>query len=244
MARLNCVVIDDEPLAQECITKYVERIEYLQLRGTGCDPIELTQILNREKIDLIFLDIQMPLMNGIDYLKVTNNLPMVIITTAYPTFALDGFSLDVVDYLLKPITFDRFFKAVNKANDYHKLVKKHAGDSNASSRDCEFFFIKCDTKYERIYFNDILYVQALQNYVTIHTEKGRYITHLSLRNVEENLNQDHFIKIHKSYVVSVSKIDSIENNDVLIQSIRIPVGRNYRENLLDRTLKKNLWKKS
>jgi DNA-binding LytR/AlgR family response regulator len=244
MAGLNCVVIDDEQLAQECITKYVESIEYLQLVGTGSDPVELNQILNNEKIDLIFLDIQMPHMNGIDYLKVTNNLPMVIITTAYPAFALDGFSLDVVDYLLKPITFERFFKAVNKANDYHKLVKKHAGDSRASGRDCEFFFIKCDTKYERVCFSDILYIQALQNYVTIHTEKGRYITHLSLRNVEENLNQEHFIKIHKSYIVSASKIDAIENNDILIQSIRIPVGRNYRDNLLDRILKKNLWKKS
>lgn len=242
---LNCLIIDDEPLAQECIGNYVEKIDYLKLQGLGSNPLELTQLLDTKEVDLIFLDIQMPVMNGIDYLKMMQNPPMVIITTAYPSFALEGFQLDVIDYLLKPITFTRFFKAVNKAKDYYNLVSKSTvadGLPKAQTEE-DYFFIKCDYKYERIFFNELLYVQALQNYVTIYTVKGKYITLLNLKNVEENLDKQYFIKVHKSYIVSISKIESIENNDILIQSARIPISRNYREEVIDKVVNNKLWKK-
>jgi DNA-binding LytR/AlgR family response regulator len=241
---LKCVAIDDEPLARECIANYVKEVDFLHLLGVGSNPLELNQFLDKEEVDLIFLDIQMPVMNGIDFLKATPNPPLVIITTAYPSYALEGFQLDVMDYLVKPITFDRFFKAVNKAKDYHKLLAKSAtqekGKTDAAA---DYFFIKCDYKYERIYFDDILYIQALQNYVTIYTKKGKYITLLYLKNVEQNLDNLSFIRVHKSYIVSIPKIEAIENNEIIIQSFRIPISRNYRDEVIEKVVNNKLWKK-
>ena len=234
---LKCIIVEDEPLAKECIAGYIDKVDYLKLVGDVSNPLELTQLLNGQSADLVFLDIQTPILNGIDYLKMTPDPPMVIITTAYPSFALEGFQLDVIDYLLKPITFDRFFKAVNKANDYHNLVTTPTPSSE------DYFFIKCDSKYERIYFRDILYVQALENYVNIFTTKKKYLTLLNLKSVEENLDKQGFIKVHKSYIVSIDKIDAIESNDILIQSSRIPISRNFREEVIERVVNKRLWRK-
>ncbi len=233
---LKCVVIDDEPLARECIANYVREVDFLQLTGSGSNPIDLTRLLDEQDVDLIFLDIQTPVINGIEFLKMTQNLPMVIITTAYPSYALDGFQLDVLDYLVKPITFNRFFKAVNKAKDYNNLLVK-------STTGTDYFFIKCDYKYERIYFDEILYIEAMQNYVTIYTTSRKYITLLYLRNVEDNLDKQSFIRVHKSYLVSISKIEAIENNEIIIRSFRIPISRNYRDQVIDRVINNKLWKK-
>jgi DNA-binding LytR/AlgR family response regulator len=240
--KLRCVVIDDEPLARECIVNYVNQVDFLQLAGQGSNPLEVTQVLDRQEADLMFLDIQMPVMNGIDFLKATANPPLVIITTAYPSYALEGFQLDVMDYLVKPITFDRFFKAVNKTKDYHRLLAKSA-TLERDKADADYFFIKCDYKYERIYFDDILYIQALQNYVTIYTRKGKYITLLYLKNVEQNLLSHSFIRVHKSYIVAIPKIEAIENNEIIIQSFRIPISRNYRDQVIERVVNDRLWKK-
>ena len=241
---LKCVAIDDEPLARECIANYIREVDFLQLTGTGSNPVELTRLMDEQKVDLIFLDIQMPVINGIEFLKMTQNPPMVIITTAYPSYALDGFQLDVLDYLVKPITFNRFFKAVSKAKDYHHLLAKSASTDIGKATSTEnYFFIKCDYKYERIYFNDILYIEAMQNYVTIYTSKGKYITLLYLKNVEQNLGKHSFIRVHKSYIVSIPKIESIENNEIIIQSFRIPISRNYRNEVIDRVVNDRLWKK-
>ena len=242
--KLKCVTIDDEPLARECIANYVREIDFLQLTGMGNNPIDLTRLLDEQEIDLIFLDIQMPVINGIEFLKMTPNPPMVIITTAYPSYALEGFQLDVLDYLVKPITFNRFFKAVSKAKDYHHLlVKSSSADRSKSNLSADYFFIKCDYKYERIYFDEILYIEAMQNYVTIYTTRGKYITLLYLKNVEENLNKQSFVRVHKSYIVSIQKIEAIENNEIIIQSFRIPVSRNYRDQVMDRVVNDKLWKK-
>ncbi|MEP6737984.1 MAG: LytTR family DNA-binding domain-containing protein [Chryseolinea sp.] len=242
---LKCVTIDDEPLARECMVNYINEVDFLQSAGTGNNPIELTRLLDQQEVDLIFLDIQMPVMNGIEFLKMTANTPMVIITTAYPSYALESFQLDVLDYLVKPITFDRFFKAVNKAKDYHQLlIKSQAVDGQSKIRPAEdYFFVKCEYKYERIYYDDLLYVQGLQNYVTIYTRRGKYVTLLYLKDVEENLDRQSFIRVHKSYIVSISKIEAIENNDIIIQSARIPISRNYRDEVIDKVINKRLWKK-
>jgi DNA-binding LytR/AlgR family response regulator len=241
---LTCVIIDDEPLARECIANYIGEVDFLKLVGVGSNPLDLTQLLAEHSPDLIFLDIQMPVMNGIDFLRTAQKLPMVIITTAYPSYALEGFQLDVMDYLVKPITFARFFMAVGKARDYHQLLNKSAVAGQESSGSItDYFFIKCGHKFERIYFSDILYVEAMQNYVTIFTTKGKYITLLQLKNVEQNLSMQSFIRVHKSYIVSIPKIETIENNEIIIQSFRIPISRHYRDEVIERVVNARLWKK-
>jgi DNA-binding LytR/AlgR family response regulator len=247
---INCVIIDDEPIAREGMANYVREVDFLQLTGTCENPVELVNILDKHPVDLIFLDIQMPKMNGIDFLKIVQKPPIVIITTAFPSYALEGFQLNVLDYLLKPITFDRFFKSANKAKDYHQLISKSAAPVPQASpgiqkgeAEVDYFFIKCGSKYEKIYFDDILYVEGMQNYITIYTRKGKYVTLLYLKNLEENLNSQLFIRVHKSYIVSINKIEGIEGNEIFIQSYRIPISRNYREQVIERVVMSKLWVK-
>ncbi len=241
---LNCVIIDDEPLARECVANYVREMDFLHLAGSGNNPLDLIRLLAEQPVDLVFLDIQMPKINGIEYLKMTPNPPLVILTTAYPNYALEGFQLNVLDYLLKPFTFNRFFKAASKARAYHQLL--HQPEVRAVSPPgpaADYFFIKCDSKYERIFFADILYVQALQNYVTLCTTRGKYVTLLPLKSVEQNLEGQPFIRVHKSFIVAIPRIEAIENDELVIDSFRIPVSRNYREEVIDRVVNKRLWKK-
>jgi len=262
---LNCVIVDDEPLAREGLADYVKEIDFLQLAGVCINPVELGRLLDSQKIDLVFMDIQMPKINGIDFLRILQNPPMVIITTAFSEYALDGFQLNVLDYLLKPITFDRFFKAVSRARDYHLLTARGAvaampsvGDPQALQSETsqpttpqsgplqrgeDFVFIKCSNKFEKIQFSDILYIEALQNYVAIHTSKGKYLTLLYLKNIEQNLDNRAFIRVHKSYIVPIARIDSIDGNEIRIGTHRIPVSRNYREHVIDRVVNNNLWSK-
>lgn len=239
---INCVIIDDEPLAREGMASYVREVEFLNLVETCVNPVELIRLLDQHRVDLIFLDIQMPKMNGIEFLKIMPKPPMVVITTAFPSYALESFQLNVLDYLLKPITFDRFFKAANKAKDYHQLITK-AADQNIPDAVADYFFIKCGNKFEKIYFNDILYIQGMQNYVTIYTHKGKYMTLLYLKNLEESLDSRQFIRVHKSFIVSINKIETIEGNEVIIPSHRIPVSRNYRDQLIQQVVASKLWDK-
>jgi DNA-binding LytR/AlgR family response regulator len=238
---IKCAIIDDEPLARECIANYIAQVDFLELTGVGNNPIDLIQLMDKHPVDLVFLDIQMPVMNGIDFLKTAQNPPMVIITTAYPSYAIESFQLDVMDYLLKPITFSRFFMAVNKSKDYQQLVMKSLS-TDLTNQAADYFFIKCGYKFERVYFADILYIEAMQNYVTIYTVKGKYMTLFHLKNVEENLDKQFFIRVHKSYVVSIPKIDSIENNEIIIQSVRIPISRHYRDKVMSQVINDKLWK--
>ena len=241
---INCVIVDDEPLAREGIANYVREVDFLHLTGTCEHPLELIKILDQNQVDLIFLDIQMPKMNGLDFLKIVKNPPMVIITTAYPSYALEGFQLNVLDYLLKPITFERFFKSANKAKDYHRLLNQSMStDSQKIEAIADYFFIKCGNKYEKIYFEDILYVEGMQNYVTIFTDKGKYLTLLNLKSLEQNLHSELFIRVHKSYIVSIRKIEGIEGNEIFIQTYRIPISRNYREQVIKQVVANKLWDK-
>ncbi|OJW53231.1 MAG: DNA-binding response regulator [Sphingobacteriales bacterium 50-39] len=234
---MNCAIIDDEPLAREGIARYAKEVDFLQLIHTCENPVELMQLLDQQRVDLLFLDIQTPKMNGIDFLKIVQKPPIVIITTAFPSYALEGFQLNVLDYLVKPITLDRFLRSVNKARDYHQLLQRAEGIAEAA----DYFFIKCGSKFEKIHFADILYVEGMQNYVTIYTRKGKYVTLLYLKNLEENLDNQAFIRVHKSYIVSIDKIEGIEGNEIFIQSHRIPISRNYREQVIERVVTKKLW---
>jgi two-component system, LytTR family, response regulator len=232
---INCVIIDDEPLAREGLASYVREVDFLQLNGVCENPLELFPLIDRQAVDLVFLDIQTPKMNGIEFLKILQKPPMVIITTAYPSYALEGFQLNVLDYLLKPITFERFFKAAAKARDYHRLLT-----NEMAGREQDYFFIKCGSKYEKVFFDEILYVESMQNYITIHTTKGKYMTLLSLKSIEEKLPVANFIRVHKSFIAAIGKIDGIEAAELFIGNNRIPISRSYNDLVMERVLNKKL----
>jgi DNA-binding LytR/AlgR family response regulator len=240
---ITCIIIDDEPLARECIANYVAEVDFLQLVGVGSNPVDLLRLLDAHSPDLIFLDIQMPIMNGIDFLKANPRLPMVIITTAYPSYALEGFQLDVMDYLVKPIVFPRFFQAITKVKEYQQLLQRSAAVEVPGSASLDYFFIKCGHTFERIRFEELHYIEALQNYVTLFTQRGKYITQLPLKNVEQNLEGQPFIRVHKSYIVSIPKIEAIENNEIVLPTARIPISRHYRDDVMARVVSEKLWKK-
>jgi DNA-binding LytR/AlgR family response regulator len=242
MGPLTCVIIDDEPLARECISNYVKEVDFLKLVGEGNNPLDLIQLMAAHSPDLIFLDIQMPVMNGIDFLKANSRVPMVIMTTAYPSYALESFQLDVMDYLVKPIVFNRFFQAISKARDYHQLIHRAAQPTGTVSKE-DYIFLKCGHKFERIDLSEILFIEALQNYVMVYTTKGKHITQLPLKNVEEYLNGKPFVRVHKSFIVSIAKIEAIENNEIIILKTRIPISRHYRDNVMEQVVNSKLWKK-
>lgn len=237
---IRAVIIDDEPLAREGLANYVREVDFLDLVGVCEHPLELMELMDRETVDLIFLDIQMPKMSGIDFLKISKDPPMVILTTAYPSYALEGFRLNVLDYLLKPITFDRFLQAATKAKAQFKLLQQESADRKVED---DHFFVKCNQKYEKIFFDDILYIQGMQNYVSIHTSKGKYMALLTLKDILNKLDGKAFMRVHKSYIIATSKIESVESHELIINSIPIPVSRNYRDELLERVVEKKLWKR-
>ena len=230
---IQCVIIDDEPLARECIANYIREIDFLKLVGEGNNPLQLIELMEHQEIDLIFLDIQMPVMNGIEFLKITNHRPSVILTTAFPNYALEGFELDVMDYLLKPITFNRFFKAVKKVWEF-KQVQDASTNKTSRASDIDYFFVKNDKTYEKIYVKDILYVEAMQNYIAFHTVDGkRHLALITMKQAEENLQGNSFIRVHKSFIIAVDKIKSIADNKINIASMQIPIGRNYKTQLME-----------
>ncbi len=240
---INCVIVDDEPLARDCMEEYIARVDFLKLVAIAKNAMELQAILVKEDVKVIFMDIHMPIINGIDFIKSSNNLPPVILTTAYPQYALESYQLDVLDYLVKPITFDRFYKSVVKARDYYFMVQQssEASTNNAESN-IDYFFVKCDNKFEKIRFEDILFIESLQNYVRIHTQAREFITLLPLKTVETYLYNLNFKRVHKSYIVSIDRIDSIQDNHIVIGRKKIPISRNYRD-VLNKTIQDSLWKK-
>jgi DNA-binding LytR/AlgR family response regulator len=231
---INCIIIDDEPLARKGLKEYIADIDWLNLLGEFDNPLKASAILGGGEVQLLFLDIQMPKITGIDFFKTLQSPPPVIFTTAYPEYALEGFEVNALDYLVKPISFDRFLKAVQKAKEYYETREKNIAENSSAA---DHFFIKADNKLVKIAFDDILFAEALQNYVTIHTKDKKYISYLTFRSVEEYLPTDKFIKIHKSYIVSAQKIDSIEGNEVRIGQHHIPISRNLKDEVMDRLLK-------
>src|SRR6478735_342085 len=220
---INCVIIDDEPLARKGLREYISDVDFLHLAGEYDNPLKATEMISRVEAQLLFLDIQMPKITGLDFMKTLQRPVPVIFTTAYPQYALDGFDLNALDYLVKPISFERFLKAALKAKEYYE-IRNHNEETAAEKKE-DYFFIKSDNKLVKIFFDEILFVEALQNYVTIHTTDHKYITYLTFKSVEEYLPTDRFIKTHKSYIVSAAKISSIEGNDIRVGSHHIPISR-------------------
>src|SRR5688500_14996789 len=197
-SKINCIIVDDEPLAQKGMEAFVAEIPFLQHIGTCDNAMQAIDQISTGNVSLMFLDIKMPKMSGLDLLKNISTPLVTIITTAYPDYAVAGFELNVLDYLIKPIPFERFFKAVTKAKEYLELVSKSVSEKLKAS---DFCFIRCESKYEKIFFEEIMFVEALENYVLIHTKSKRLISYLTIKSIEEHLPQDTFIKINKSFIV-------------------------------------------
>lgn len=238
---LQCIIIDDEPLARTGLKEYIQDAGFLQLAGTFDNPMKAIDLLMQQKVDLIFLDIQMPRMTGLEFLKTLTQPPMVIFTTAYPQYAVDGFEMNAIDYLLKPFSFERFMKAAIKA----KALREPAAHSIAPGAGAEpdYFFIKSDNKLIKIRYDEILFVEALQNYVAVHTTEKKYITYLTFRSIEEYLPAGRFVRTHKSFIVAAGKVESIEGNDIHIGQHHIPISRTEREAVLRQLLQNRLLKR-
>lgn len=227
--KISCIITDDEPFARKGLQGYIEKINFLELKGSCEDAMQLRDQLKQERVDLLFLDIQMPHLTGVDFLRELIDPPKVIFTTAYSEYALQGFELDVLDYLLKPISFERFIKAANKAKDYFDLKA-------SSPAGPDYLFVKADGKLEKVSFDEILYIEGMENYIAIYTHEKRVITHSTFKAFFNKLPLGQFIQTHKSYVVSVDKITAIDGNYLLIGKIQIPVGRQNREEVLNRII--------
>ncbi|HNW72669.1 MAG: LytTR family DNA-binding domain-containing protein [Bacteroidales bacterium] len=226
---IRCLIIDDEPLAQRVIERYAENLSYLQIVKKCNSAIEAIEVLHHEGVDLIFLDINMPKLTGIDFLRTLKNPPLVIITTAYAEYAIQGYELDVVDYLMKPFAFERFYKAVQKAEEILKARDiQHFENREVEKTDEDFIFVKSSKKTFKINLSDILYIEALGDYVKIHTTDKMIVSYQSLKNIETLLPPKQFPRIHKSFIIALSRIDLIEGNQVKIRDRMLPVGTNFK----------------
>ena len=235
---INVIIVDDEPLAQDVLETYIEKIPELNLIEKCSNALEANEALKNHDIDLMFLDIQMPQLTGVDFLKTLNHPPLVIFTTAYPNYAIEGFELNALDYLLKPISLERFMKAVNKAEEQLELQSK--GSSSHGSEEEEepnFIFVKADKKLVKINYADIIYIEGLKDYVIIRMDNSRVITLQTMKSLEEKLPQNIFKRIHRSYIVNVDKIEAIVGNMIEVveknQAKHLPIGKNYRDELLE-----------
>jgi len=234
--KIKCVITDDEPFARKGLQGYIEQIDFLELKGICENALELNSLLKKEPVDLLFLDIEMPYVTGIDFLKSITAPPKVIFTTAYEKYALQGFELEVLDYLLKPISFERFMKAANKAFDYFRSQQAPAAGQ-------DYIFVKADSKLEKIHFTDILFVEALENYVAIYTHEKKIITHLTLKMLQEKLPPGAFIQPHKSYIVSIGKINSIEGNILHVLHYQVPISKYQKEEMMEKIVNSKLLKR-
>lgn len=226
---MNCIALDDEPLALNVIRDFCYRLDFLNLVAACTNPVDAVQYFKEENIDLIFLDIHMPNISGLEFIRILDKRPMVIFTTAYSNYALEGFEINAVDYLLKPISFDRFLKAVNRANELHALKEHNTNPlSNDHHNGNKFMMVKVEYSTVKINIDNILYIEGLKDYIKIYSGGRPVLTKSTMKNIEEKLPSCAFMRVHKSYIVAIDKIDSIENNRILIGERRIPVGSQYK----------------
>ncbi len=237
MKQLRCLIIDDKPLAIDILVEYVNKIPFLELVATTTDPIDGLKIMREQQIDLVFLDIQMPGLTGLQFIKIAGKQSKIILTTAYAEYALDGYEHDVIDYLLKPIAFDRFYRAAEKALQTVVTDNKINPSSIMQVEfPIEFLFVKTEYRIQKLDLKDILYVESMQNYITIITAKERVMSLQSLKNIEEQLPEKEFVRVHKSFIIALRHVSSVERSRIKISDHLIPIGDSYRKsfyNLID-----------
>lgn len=231
---MKCIIVDDEPLARQGMELNIASVSSLQLLGSFSNALAASDFLRKENVDLMFLDINMPELSGLDFLKSLRDAPMVIFTTAYPQYALESYELEAIDYLVKPIRIERFLKAVNKAENYLKLLQQDGNNNQVEKIEDDFIFIKADRKYFKIYFKDILYIEGLKDYVVIYTGDNKIITSMNVKTIAAQLPPAIFARVSKSYIVNTLHITSLDNEMIYIQKNEIPLGQSYREDFLQR----------
>lgn len=234
---IRCIAVDDEPLALDIVESYISKLPYLELVKTCSSATEAMQVLQEEQVDLMFLDIEMPELTGIQFLNILKHQPLIIFTTAYPEYALEGFNHNTVDYLLKPIPFDRFLKAVSKVQERMLGNMKNATQAVVQptqhpSHEQDFIFVKADYKTIRVDFKDILWIEGLKDYIIIQTKEQKIITLLSMNKMMVKLSDSKFLRVHRSFIVSLQKIDSIEKSRIRVGTKEIPIGEVYKEDFM------------
>lgn len=234
---VNVIIVDDEPLAQDVLETYIEKIPAFNLVKKCSNAFEANEALKQHDVHLMFLDIQMPQLTGTDFLRSLAHPPLVIFTTAYSNYAVDGFELNALDYLLKPISMERFLKASNKAIEQIALQQDRQAPSKAEEDGPDFIFVKADKKLVKVNFDDVIYIEGLKDYVIIRLKDTRVVTLQTMKSLEDKLPSDIFRRIHRSYIVNMDKIDAIMGNMVEVQEKgqvkHLPIGKNYRDELQD-----------
>ena len=232
---LRCIAVDDEPLALELLEDNISQVPYLELVAKCSNAMEAMKVLEKEQVDLIFLDIQMPGLTGLQFIQSMREKPMIILITAYEKYALEGFNLDVTDYLVKPVSLDRFIKACNKAKELYELKHRSTNKENATKAD--YLFVNVDYSLVKVNFTDIKYVEGLKDYIKIHLKNSSraIITRMPMKTIEEELPDNKFLRIHKSYIVSKDHITAVRKNSIFIDETELPVGENFRESVLNLT---------
>lgn len=229
--KIKCIITDDEPMARKGLRRYIERIDFLTLIGECEDAIQLNTLLKTGQADLLFLDIEMPEMTGLELLSNLTNSPKVIIVSAYEQYALKGYEFNVADYLLKPVSFDRFMKSVNRIHDLLQTEQKEENN---------YIFVKSDKQLKKILFNDILFIESMENYVVIQTVSCKEVVYTTLKQLYESLPQHIFQQIHRSYIVNMEKVAAIDGNQLTIPPYKIPVARNFRDTVFNLILNNRL----
>jgi len=224
--KIKCIIIDDEELAARVIKNHLKEFPNIELIGSFLTPMEALSTIENNKIDVIFLDINMPKMSGLEFVRTLVTMPLIVITTAYREYAVESFDLNVLDYLVKPIPLGRFVKAIDKIN--RKMgIKNEREQEQLLSRKEPFIFLRVDKKLIKFKLNDILYVESLKDYIKVYTLLGDFLVHKSMTSLMEELPQSNFIRIHRSFSIAINKVNSVEGNSVEIANRRIPIGRNY-----------------
>jgi DNA-binding LytR/AlgR family response regulator len=224
---MNCIVVDDEPLARTGMAMLIEKVPYLKLKGMFANAMEADDFMRNNHVDLVFLDIQMPGLNGMDYLKSATTKAHIVLTTAYPQFAVEAFELHVDDYLVKPVRFERFFKTVSR------IAGMPQGRATSAEQENSFVFIRTDRKFVKVHFSDIEYIEGLKDYVTIYCNEGRHVMASNLKTIYSKLPSNLFLRVNKSFIVNMSRVRTIDNDYVSISSRSIPIGDNFKQDVTD-----------
>ncbi len=232
MNKIQCLLVDDEPPAIELLTKYASMIDQLEVVGTSHSAVKAFDMLKDKKIDLMFVDIRMPVLNGIDFIKTLKNPPAIILTTAYREYALDGYDLDIIDYLLKPIAFNRFLKAIDRYRN--RVITPIIKTPPPPTNQADHLFVNVNRTHHKIILNDILYIESLKDYVRIHTKKDRLVVKGNIGSFMKQIPESHFIRIHRSFAIALAYIESYNQQEVEIVGQKLPIGSSYREALMKR----------
>ena len=232
--KTQCLIVDDEPLGRELLASYIEKVHELEVADQCANALEAFAFLQKKHADLIFLDIQMPKMSGLELIKSLHHKPKIIITTAFREYAVDGFELDVLDYLVKPVSFDRFLKSIAKYNHYSALQKNAEPTVDPNAFENAYMYVKVNKDMLKIFLKDIVYIESIKDYLKIVTENQSHITYQRISYMEEKLPEEKFLRVHKSYIVSLDKITSFRNDNIYLSNFNLPIGRIYKQNFLHR----------